>query len=255
MRAYFLAERLKYRRTVFVYLLVFMPVLLVFLAASLTGSFFVVDSYNWWYMGLYPGLIGIVCGMIGGKDKKKKNVTIGSLPCSMERIWDAKVLVGAAASGMAMLCTILLTLIAETVMEYLLHVTFIYQPPIKAQLLAGVLIWLTSLWQVPFCLFLSQKTGLFWMLLLHMGSDAVVSAIFSLKPWFAFFPGAITSRLMCPVLGILPNGLLAVEGMMTYSGELMEPRHLLTGVIAAAFWFFIFWLGSRKWFQRQVTAL
>lgn len=255
MKAYVLAEQFKYRRTVFWYLLILMPVLLVLLAASLTGQFFVVDSYNWWYMGFYPGLIGIVCGMIGGKDKRRKNVTIGSLPCSMERIWDAKVLVGAAASGVAMLCTVLLTMMTEAVLGQLLHITPILQPSVKAQLTAGMIIWLTSLWQIPFCLFLSQKMGLLGMLLLHVGSYMAFSAVISLKSWFAFFPGAITSRLMCPVLGILPNGLLAEEGMMTYSGVLMELQNLPVGILAAVFWFLAFWLGSRKWFQRQVADL
>ena len=83
---------------------VILPLATVFLAAWLTHNYFTVDSYNWWYIGLYPGFLGILCGMIGGKDKRKKNYTIWPLPCSMGRIWDAKILTGAGMSAAATAC-------------------------------------------------------------------------------------------------------------------------------------------------------
>lgn len=254
MKKYILAENLKYRHTFLKGLAVLMPLVSVFLAAWLTHAFFAVDSYNWWYMGLYPGLIGILCGIIGGKDKGKKNAAIWSLPCSMKRIWDAKILVAALLSAAAVCCCIILTLIVGTVMERALHITFILRPSVTMQLVAGILMWLTTLWQIPFCLFLSQKMGMFPMLLVHMGSYTVIGVTMSLKPWFVLFPGAITSRLMCPVLGILPNGLLAVEGQMTYFPEIMESENLLAGVTAALLWFLLFWWGSRNYFERQVSG-
>ena len=254
MKIYFLAEKLKYRHTFLKGLTILMPFISVFLAAWLTHAYFAVDSYNWWYMGLYPGLLGILSGIIGGKDKKKKNFTIWSLPCSMEKIWDAKILMGAMMSGIAMCCTTLLTIIIGKVMENMIHITFILQPSVKMQLAAGVILWLTTLWQIPLCLFLSQKMGMFLMFLVHMGSYTIVSVTISLKPWFVLFPGAITSRLMCPILGILPNGLLAVEGQMTYNTQLMGMQNLPIGIIASVLWFIIFWWGSRTYFQRQVSA-
>lgn len=253
MKIYFLAEKLKYRHTFLKGLVILMPLVSVFLSAWLTYDYFAVDSYNWWYMGLYPGLIGILCGIIGGKDKKKKNSTIWSLPCRMEKIWDAKVLTGAVMSGIAMSCTVVLTIFIGKVMESLMHSSFIVHPSIKVQLAAGVIIWLSTLWQIPFCLFLSQKMGTFLTFLVHMGSYTVISVTISLKPWFVLFPGAITSRLMCPVLGVLPNGLLAVEGQMTWAPELMETQNLPIGILASLFWFLIFWWGSRRLFQRQVN--
>ena len=251
-KSYFLAEKLKYRHSFLKGLVVLMPLISVFLAAWLTHAFFAVDSYNWWYMGLYPGLIGILCGIIGGKDRRKNNFTIWSLPCSMKRIWDAKVLVGAVMSAAAVLCTIALTVFVGKAMENILHINFIISPSLKMQLAAGLVMWLTTLWQIPFCLFLSQKMGMFLMLLLHMAGSLILSAAISLKPWFALFPGAITARLMCPILGILPNGLPAVEGQMTYSGELMGMQNLLVGVPAALLWFLLFWWGSRTYYERQV---
>lgn len=260
MSAYIQAENLKYRHTLLRSLTILLPFASVFFAAWLTHEYFTVDSYNWWYMGLCPGMLAIVCGIIGGKDKRKKNLTIVSLPCDMGRIWDAKVLLAAALSIAAMLCITVFTIAAREVMESILHLSFevpstsfVLHPTIKAQVTAGLLIWLTTLWQIPFCLLLAQKAGPFVMFLIHMGSYIVQAALFSLKPWFPVFPGAVTARLMCPILGILPNGLPAVEGQMTYTPELVEMGNLLTGIPAALLWFALLWLLGRKWFERQVN--
>lgn len=254
MKKYFLAEKLKYQHTFLKGLIVLMPLISVVFAAGLTYDYFTVDSYNWWYMGLYPGMLGIVCGLLGGKDKKKKNYTIWSLPCSMGKIWDAKVMVGAVSSGIAVSWMVFLSLVISKFMEEGLHVTLRIQPSVKMQLAAGLIMWLTTLWQIPFCLWLSQKIDSFLMFAVHMGSCAILSVTVSLESWFAVFPGAITSRLMCPVLGILPNGLPAVEGQMTYTPELAAMKNLSIGIPAAIFWFVILWWGSRKWFEGQVTV-
>lgn len=254
MGKYFLAEKLKYRHTFMKGFILLMPLVSVVFAAGFTREYFAVDSYNWWYMILYPAMLGIVCGMIGEKDRKKKNYTIGSLPCRMDRIWDAKVAVGVAVSCAAVFCVTSLSIAVSRFMEEGLHITFILQPSVKMQLAAGFILWLTTLWQIPFCLWLSQKTGPFMMFLVHMGSYIIISAVVSLESWFAVLPGAITSRLMCLVLGILPNGLPAAEGQMTYSPELIEMKNLWIGIPAAIFWFAILWWGSRKWFERQVAV-
>lgn len=254
MRECFRAERMKYRRTSIKGMTVGMPLVTVVLAAWLTHVYFAVDSYNWWYIGLYPGFLGMLCGIIGGKDKRKKNYTIWSLPCSMGSIWDAKVLVGVMMSGISVICVVALTILAGTGMEEVLHIQFIASPSLGAQLLAGVVMWLTTLWQIPFCLFLTQKMGTFLMLVIHMGLYTILSVTASLTAWFPLFPWAITARLMCPILGVMPNGLLLQPGQMTYSAQLGDMGSLLMGIPAALLWFGLFWIGSRKWFERQVAA-
>lgn len=254
MKPYILAEGLKYRRTPMKIMTVMMPLVTVLLAAWLTHNFFAVDSYNWWYMALYPGFLGILCSMIGEKEKRKKNYTIWSLPCDMGKIWDAKILVGVAVSGISVVCVVLFTMLIGKGMEIVFHITYIVAPSFGRQILAGIVMWVTTLWQIPFCLFLIQKMGTFLMLVVHMGCYAVFSVTVSLRPWFALVPGAITSRLLCPLLGVLPNGLFLQPGQMTYSPELAGMENLLIGIPAALFWFFLFWLVSRRWFERQVAS-
>ena len=226
MKHYFQAEQLKYRHTSVAAITFGMPVFTALLAFWLTSSYFSVDVYNWWYIGLYPAFLGILCSIIGKKDKQKKNYTIWSLPCGMEQIWDAKILV-----GMKMRQAI----------------------PIPAQILAGIVLWLTTLWEIPFCLLLAQKISTFLMLVIHVGIYSILSTSVSLKPWFALFPGAITSRLMCVVIKVMPNGLPFEPGQVTYSPELGRVSGLLIGIPAALLWFLVFWLAGRTWFRKQVA--
>ncbi|MBS6280308.1 MAG: hypothetical protein KH449_05835 [Lachnospiraceae bacterium] len=125
---YLKAEALKHKHTSMLKLLILMPVVCAMLAAVLTHVFFAVDGYNWWYMGIYPGLIALICGMLVGKEKKMKNRAILALPCDMGRIWDAKVLYGILVSGAAMVLLMILVIGIAFLLEHVLNVTFIIRP-------------------------------------------------------------------------------------------------------------------------------
>ena len=254
MKRFFLAEKMKYRHTAMGGVTFLMPLICVFLSAWLTHVYFFVDSYNWWYTTLYPGFLGILCGMLGNKDKRKKNHTIGSLPCSMGKIWDSKILVGAWMSAIATICIVILTILVGKGMQAGLHMDFIAVPSLKAQILAGILIWITTLWEIPFCLLLVQKMGTFLTLIVHIGFYVVLAMIMSLRPWFALFPQAITARIMCPVLGVMPNGLLMQPGQMYYSAQLAEIWAVPVGIAASLVWFGLIWILSRRWFERKVVS-
>ena len=87
-RQYLKAEVLKHHHTAINKILIFMPVICAVMSAFLTHVFFAVDGYNWWYMGMYPGFIALICGLIVEKEKKMKNRAILALPCDMGRIWE-----------------------------------------------------------------------------------------------------------------------------------------------------------------------
>lgn len=253
MKAYYQAEKMKYRRTFMWKIVIGFPLLSTVFAALLTWEYFAIDSYNWWYLTLFPAMTALVCGIIGGKDRKFQNRSLFSLPCDMGKIWDAKMLVGIAASGVAVLCVGALSVVTGEFMKAVLHVTFAIELSVFRQATGCLIIWGASLWQVPFCLLLSQKIGILPMLMLHVTGSTLVAALVSLKPWFFLFPGAIMPRLMCAVLKILPNGLPAVEGSVTYSPELIGAWNLWIGIPMSLLWFLIFWRIGRKWFERQVA--
>ena len=90
------------------------------------------------------------------------------------------------------------------------------------------------------------------MFLLHIAVYMVLAGSLSLDAAFFLLPQGITARLMCVLLEILPNGLIAKEEQMTWKPELMEPRAVLFGMVASVLWFVFLRAGSRRWFKRQV---
>lgn len=254
-RQYFKAEALKHRHTVLRKLLILMPVICVALAAFLTHVFFAVDGYNWWYMGMYPGFVALVCGTICEKEKKMKNRAILALPCDMGRVWDAKVLYGILMSGAAMLLLVLLVLAVAFILEHVLNVTFIIRPSLFSQLEAGVLLWLSFCWQIPWCLLLSQMLGRTVMLLVHFVLYDVMAIFLSLSPFYMLFPGAIGARMMCPVLGILPNGLPAQSGEMTFAPRLLDGSSIPIGMAASVIWFLLLWEIGRIYYERRMKRV
>lgn len=249
---YLKAEALKHKHTSMLKLLILMPVVCAMLAAVLTHVFFAVDGYNWWYMGIYPGLIALICGMLVGKEKKMKNRAILALPCDMGRIWDAKVLYGILVSGAAMVLLMILVIGIAFLLEHVLNVTFIIRPSLFSQLEAGVLLWLSFCWQIPWCLLLAQTLGRTVMLILHLVLYNVMAILVSLLPVYMFFPGALAARMMCPVLGILPNGLPAQSGAMTFTQKLMDSSSIPVGIAASILWFLLLWGAGRIYYERRM---
>ncbi len=255
MGAYFQAEKIKNRHTFLWGLTILMPLVCSFLSAQLTHRYFAMDGYNWWYMIMMPGFLTIICGLIGGKDLKKQNRTIGSLPADTGKIWDAKVLLCAIASGMATIALTVFVLLGTLILKKGLHMIFINPPSFGNQILAAVLIWITSLWQLPFCLFLIQKTGVLPAIVLNLAASQVLGPIVSLKSWFFLIPYGITPRVMCPVLKTLPNGLMAEPGQMTYTDALMNPFMAAAGAAVSILWFVLIWYLGRKWYRKKVELV
>lgn len=249
---YWKAERMKYRHTFMMPTAVLMPLAGIAAAAVLTAQYFVMDSYNWWYMMLAPGTIAILCGMIGEKDRRQKNRTICALPIRLGKVWDAKVLTAAGASGLSMLVLWAGTMLTAAVLGMGQEGAAAGAAGAGRWLLAAVLIWITSLWQIPLCLWLTHKLGSFVMLLVHLSACALLSAVVSLQSWFWVLPAGITPRLMCVVLRILPNGLAAKEGNLTFSPELLSPDALWAGIFSALGWLAFLWFFCRRSYERQV---
>lgn len=213
---------------------------------------FSVDVYNWWYIGLYPGFLGILCSIIGKRTNRKE---LHDMVTALRHGTDLgrKILVGIKMSAVAVAGLTLFSMMGQMLLESVGNLKMRQAIPIPAQILAGIVLWLTTLWEIPFCLLLAQKISTFLMLVIHVGIYSILSTSVSLKPWFALFPGAITSRLMCVVIKVMPNGLPFEPGQVTYSPELGRVSGLLIGIPAALLWFLVFWLAGRTWFRKQVA--
>ena len=252
LRKCYQAEVLKNRHTMAAKLAVLMPVTVVLLASVLTKNYVVIDCYNWWYVGILPACVALVTGIVDAKEKRQKNRNILSLPIDMKTIWDGKVVYGIRmlAVSLAVLGTI--TLFVWFLFRTLLHMEFPVEISASRQGAGAAVLLVTSLWQVPFCLFLQQIAGNGAAPLIHVAVYGCMACTVSLKPYFMLVPGGISARLMCCILGVLPNGLVARPGSDTYLPELVSIRAVPVGILSSLIWFFLLWQAGRWWFGKRV---
>ena len=247
------AEVLKNRHTAAGKLTVGMPLAVVFIAAVLTEDYVVIDCYNWWYMGLLPAFTALLSGVMYEKEKRQRNRNILSLPIDMKKIWDGKVLYGIRMLFISLFVLCGAVLLAGFLFKELLHIELAVEIGIENQLVAAAVLFFTSLWQVPFCLLLLQLFGGAAAPLIHVVGYMCMAVVISLKPYFMLLPGAISARLMCSILKVLPNGLVARPESVTYLPELVTYKGVLAGIISSILWFLLLWKVGRQVFERKVA--
>lgn len=250
MKKYFLSEKMKCRKTSVGKLMILMPLFTLSFSMYISGSYFIINSSNWWYIMMFPAMAALMCGVIIRKDKKLKNHAVLTLPADRKKVWDGKILYGLWVTGAGLTLMFLLILGGEILGR---KFTFIItnSPSAGNIILAWAVLFLTFMWQVPFCMFLAEAFGSLPMILIHVVLYQIAFIAISLKPYYMLLPGAIPARVMCPVLGIMPSNLLAVPGSTGFYPELLNPGSVWIGIAASLLWFLLFWRFGRKWYEKQ----
>lgn len=220
MHAYIYAEYLKTKRTFTRKLSWLAPLLTMLLCAGLmAGSFFQSATYNWWYTLLLPGALTLICSGVIQKDRKKLNYrAILGLPINPGLVWLAKI-------G-TVVCLLLISSIVLLVGSSPGGIIFGANLSFAENTAASMLLFLTFLWQIPFCLFLIDRIGMFATLIINLLGNVACNILFATTAFWWAAPYAIPSRLMCAVIGVLPNGLPVPEG-----DPLLEKGVVLPGVL------------------------
>lgn len=161
-----------------------------------------------------------------------------ALPLKPQTLWSAKI---AALAGWLLLSTLVL-FIGISLGGMLYDPTI----PLMDGVNGSLLIFVTFLWQIPFCLFLSARFGLFAAVLLHMALTIIGVVTFNIGGLWNFMPYTITPRLMCPVLHILPNGLPVPE-----ESPLRSMDTVLLDVLVSLAWFGILFFLTGLRFRKQ----
>lgn len=212
-------EYQKQKRTFTKRVAFFAPIVTMALCVVLgAGTSFQPGSYNWWYTMLLPGTLSIICAGVVQKDKKKLNYRrILSLSTEPQRIWLGKI--GACSLLYGISCAVFF--VGVTLGGFVFSSTL---TPAQS-FAASILLFLTFLWQIPFCMFLADKIGTFAAVLINL-AGTIICVIFAAKEVYWWIPFAIPTRLMCPVIHVLPNGL-----MVPANDPLLASNVILPGVI------------------------
>lgn len=236
------AEWLKIKRTFTKKLIWLAPLLTLLLCGGLmAGPFFQIASYNWWYTMLLPGGLTLMCAGVVQKDGKKlKYRAVLGLPIPQYNIWLGKI---GVAAGM-LFASILVLFIGVT----LSGLVFPAGLTLAASAAGSLLLFLTFLWQIPLCLYLTDRIGLFATLILNLLGNVACNIVFATKESWWSVPYAIPSRLMCATIGVLPNGLPVPDG-----NALLDQGVILPGVlITLGLFLMLSWLTTLSFRNREV---
>ena len=205
--AYIQAENLKHKRTFTKTLIVLAPFVTA-LMNFFAPLWFQLNSYNWWY--ILKAKIGVA----------------GIYSCVGNFIFLALNLLG----GFAIL---VINGIPLTIGIW--------------QAAAGTAcIVIASLWEVPLCLWLSKKVGIFVTVILNAGLGSVLGIFTATTSLWMICPYSWVPHLMISVLGILPNG----EPVADQSTAMAFWMIILVLVISLA-WFAALSFLTARWFEKK----
>lgn len=233
------AERLKMRHTFGRFLPAASALLTLSIALVLSGmgSYYAVNAWNWWYVMLLPGMLAVL-GCLGMKREKKiRYYNLLSSPRPPERCLLGKIIYYGAALVWANLLVFLGTSAGGVFMGT-------YIAPAKG-LAAAVLLSVCFLWEIPLYMLLGARFGMFAAVFTCMALS-IGGTVFAHTNLWWLCPSSIPARLMCPVLGIMPNGLLVAPDSPLKSAAVIAP-----GIVLSLVWFIVITVITVKWFARM----
>ena len=233
------AELLKYRRTFMVKLVVCIP--LFFAVYSLVTTYLLpmaynwngilVLSFNWWPVTFLPLGYGLFAGMVAGQERKAGAYrALKAEEGAPQRIWLGKI------GGMMVVSALSsLVLVAGDLVCGVLQGNV---PPVQVVAVAALLCWVTTWALIPLMLWMATLGGMLLSLVLGVVGAAAGVLLAPTKLW--------ATRLMCPVIGVHPNGTILPQGSPLFDAGVI-PVGL--GVSLAVFIVLTFF--TAQWFARR----
>lgn len=202
---YLKSEHLKFKRTISNKLLFIIPLITAFFAWIVGGFIgFQYMTFYWWYAFLLPGAIAILCSLSHRKEESAgKYYSVFSMPMSLSKFETAKVAILFEKLIVAAVFLALLTSISN----FISPATAVYT--VSQNVAGSIGIILASVWQIPFCLYLARKTGLFLPIILNTILGIFLPIVLGNTAAWYFVPYCWAAKLAEPLMGIELNGTFA----------------------------------------------
>lgn len=214
------------------------PVLTILLALLLMGGRYLQSgAYNWWYTMLLPGCFTMFSAFTVQREQKKNRHGLLGVAVDKKKLWLAQIIL----CTLFLLTTCLVFFVGITLGGLLLGQTI----GVGASFLASILLFVTFAWQIPLWMFVSEKIGTFSTVLISLLCNFGVAVICAVES-FWWIPFSIPARLMCPTIGVLPNGLRVEVG-----SNMEDPAVILPGVLIAIILFILLTIATSCWFQKR----
>ncbi|EHJ53181.1 lantibiotic immunity ABC transporter MutE/EpiE family permease subunit [Streptococcus macacae] len=246
MMGMFQAERLKLKRTMAKKLLVFAPILVI-ICSFMVPQYFIINAYNWWYIIILPGLLTLFAALMNTYEEKKLRYrAVFPLPISLRKFWMCQIM----ALAYYLILTSFLHCFILVLLKYFVFPNAGETYPISQMLLASMVLWLSVLWQLPFCLWLAKKWGFIVTLLVNFTAHIILGVTLSTTAYWLLCPYSWGIRLMVPIMTIYPNGLKAGSEA---AAPLLATSYwsiMLSLILALILFVGLTWL-TALWFEKQ----
>ena len=243
MISYILAENLKHKGTFLKKLLVLMPISLILLSLFLMPSYFTTNAYNWWYVIIMPATFALIPAMMHRKESRKLNYrAIFPLNINLKKLWVSKIITAFIYMSIAAI----IHMLGVYIFQFFLVGQLTPNYGFSTLLFASFLLMITNIWQIPLCFFLAKKFGFIASIIMNAILGLVLGILLSDSALWIYCPYAWGIRLMIPVMGILPNGVLTEA-----SNPIISSTSLLIPCILSICLFTLLTMISAKWFSNQ----
>jgi ABC-2 type transport system permease protein len=232
-------ELLKTKRSFAQKLLWIAPITTILLAFLVGGTYNLQPmSFYWWYTFILCGFIGILCGLsIQREQRAGKFYSVYSQPIGLSGFWQAKVLsLSVFILASSLLLAVLMSLTA--LWDVVPHVI----SPVR-MLLGTVGIVVSSLWQIPVCLWLAKKAGMFLPVLANAIAGLCSTFVSGTAYWWSL-PYTWAAKVSEPIMGIKSSGDMGT--VADYNPALIP---LIICVSVGLFLILTFF--TSKWFAHQ----
>jgi len=195
-------------------------------------------SLYWWYAFILYGFIAILCGLsIQREQRAGKFYSVYSQPINLSGFWVSKITaIALFVLGASMLLGLLVGL-----------TTFLNSVPqaisLARILFGSIAIAVSSIWQIPLCLWLANKAGTFLPLLINIVMGLASTFIGSTPYWWVV-PYTWASKISEPITGIKSSGEM---GAIANHSMMLIPIILCMATLL----FLILTFATSKWFARQ----
>jgi ABC-2 type transport system permease protein len=225
------SERLKYKRSFAKKFALAAPLFFVLYGAvirfllpdqsNLPWKLLLSMIFNWWPVLFIPMGTALLCTLAENREKKAGNYrSLCSNNISIPKLWVSKILV----IGYYMLASSVVLIFAAVAAGLL---TAGGDVPLADIVGSSLLIWLVSLGLVPVHLFAAARFGAFGGL--ASGIAGIVAGVLAAdRPFWIAVPWSWPIRLMSPMIGVHPNGVLLDPG-----DPLLDPSVIPAGIAAS----------------------
>lgn len=242
MLKYVKAELLKQKRSFNQKVIWMIPLVVIILAFGLMGSTFAFSGgYNWWYLLFLPFTLTYIVVTLITKEQGKNYHGLLGIVEDKKKIWYAKVIVGTLYVLLINMIFFIMMIIGSKIFKF-------YTTDIDKAFLGSLVLFITFAWQVPLFMIIGEKIGVNLSILVSVFCNLGMACICAVESYW-WIPFAIPARLMCPIIGVLPNGLLVEDAGKRFA----DSSVIIPGIILSLLLYgIVTWVTAYRFSEKEV---